>query len=85
MKPQMPLFPESALHPNTPYQQLRPMLEAYKNQVQAHYNSLQHYTANGKEHWGTPEVPASISDTDLNAELAKLSPAARAKIQVKPT
>jgi hypothetical protein len=84
MKPQMPLFPDAALHPTTPYQQLRPMLEAYRNQVHAFYDSLKLYTLDGFDHWGTPAVPSHISDSDLELELAKLSPAARARLETKP-
>ena len=84
MKPKMPLFPDAALHPTTPYQQLRPMLEAWRNQVQAFYDSLQNHKLDSNECWGTPWEPCHISDADLEIELAKLSPAARARLEKKP-
>lgn len=83
-KPEPPFFPD--LHPNTPFQQLRPQIEAYRKQVEAFYNSLKRLgpeeasgcVSFGQECWRTEWEDVEMSDKRLKEELSSGRPSAAA-------
>lgn len=77
-KPIPPLFP--LIHPSTPVQQLRPMLEAYRTQVETFYEKLvkDYDRATGLVRWATQWEAEELTDEQLRSQLNSPNPSPQA-------